>query len=169
VGARYADNPNNVVWQAREMMHGRFEDHFGSGRVWIWKGAVAVIPDNPILGTGPDTFYHAMGEEWQMESREKYHQYFDKAHNVFLQTAVTMGIPALLAYLVFLGGVFVPAVKRAFERPLLLAFGGAALSYVIQGFFCVEVPITTPLVWIALGVMAGEVWMDKVGYEKLEL
>ena len=167
VGARLS--PDNFIWQAREMMHGRLEDNFGSGRGWIWKNAVSVIPDNPVFGTGPDTFEYALGYDRQMEAVELFNVKFDKAHNIFLQIAVCMGIPALTAFLIFLGGVFVPAVKKAFERPLLLAFGGASLSYAIQSFFCVEVPITTPLFWIALGVMASEVWMARVGAENIDL
>jgi hypothetical protein len=79
-----------------------------------------------------------------------------------------MGIPALIAYLIFLGSIFIPAIKRAFERPILFVFGAAALSYVIQSFFAVEVPITTPLLWAALGVMVSEIWMAKIGCENID-
>ena len=164
VGSRLSDQPDNIIWQAREMMHGRIDDDFGTSRGWIWRNALEVLPDNPIFGTGPDTFRHALGDARQAEAMERYHVlYYDKAHNIFLQIAVCMGIPALIAYLIFLGGVFIPSVKRAFDRPLLFAFGAAALAYVIQSFFAVEVPITTPLLWIALGVMASEVWRAKIG------
>jgi O-antigen ligase len=172
-GRRYADNPDNIIWQAREMMHGRLNDTFGSGRGWVWRNALEVIPENPVFGTGPDTFFFALGDNLEyprhLESQELLNQWFDKAHNIFLQIAVCMGIPALLAYLIFLGGVFIPAVKPAFGRPVLFAFGAAALSYTIQSFFAVEVPITTPVVWIALGVMAGEVWTAKIGCESTEV
>jgi len=169
VGSRLSEKPDNIVWQAREMMHGRLDDSFGSNRGWIWRNAIEVIPENPIFGTGPGTFFYALGTERQMEAAERYNMIFDKAHNVFLQIAVTMGIPALLAYIIFLGSVFIPAIKKAFDRPILLAFGAAALGYVIQSFFMVEVPITTPLLWVALGVMAGEVWMAKIGYKSIEI
>ena len=168
-GRRFADNPHNIIWQAREMMHGRIRDDFGSARGWVWRNAVEVIPKNPVFGTGPDTFKYALGEERQAEAHERYNVIFDKAHNVFLQIAVCMGIPALLAYLAFLGGVFVPAVKHAFRRPVLFAFGAGALSYTIQSFFAVEVPITTPIVWVALGVMASEIRMAEIGCESLEV
>ena len=163
VGSRLSDQPDNIIWQAREMMHGRIDDSFGSNRGWIWRNAIEVIPYNPIFGTGPDTFYHALGPQRQAEAVAHSGETYDKAHNIFLQIAVCMGIPALIAYLIFLGGVFIPSVKRAFDRPLLFAFGAAALAYVIQSFFAVEVPITTPLLWIALGVMASEVWIVKIG------
>ena len=169
VGSRISDQPNNIIWQAREMMHGRFVDEFGSARVWIWRNAIEVLPENPIFGTGPDTFYHALGIERQTEAATRYNVVFDKAHNMFIQIAVCMGIPALIAFLIFLGGVFVPSVKRAFERPVLFAFGAAALGYLIQSFFMVEVPITTPLLWISLGVMAGEVWMHRLNSQSIEV
>jgi putative inorganic carbon (HCO3(-)) transporter len=169
IGSRLSDQPENIIWQAREMMHGRLDDNFGSNRGWIWRNAVEVIPDNPIFGTGPDTFYHALGAERQLEAAEKHRQMHDRAHNIFLQIAVCMGIPALIAYLIFLGSVFVPAIRLAFKRPILLAFGAAALSYIIQSFFSIEGPIVAPLLWIALGVTAGEVWMAKIGYKSIEL
>jgi O-antigen ligase len=169
IGGRFSDNPGNLIFQASEMMRGRFEDDFGSSRGWIWKRGLSVIPENPVFGTGPDTFEFALGQEAQLESASRYGVKYDKAHNLFLQIAVCMGIPALLAFLIFIGSTAVSAVKRAFERPLLLAFGAASLSYTLQSFFCVEVPITTPLLWISLGVVAGEVWMDKIGYEQIEL
>ena len=173
LGRRLADEPHNFIWQAREMMHGRFDDTFGSGRGWVWRNALEVIPDNPVFGTGPDTFFFALGESpnspRHMESAALLYQTFDKAHNIFLQIAVCMGIPALLAYIIFIAGVLVPAVKPAFNRPVLLAFGAASLSYMLQSFFAVEVPITTPIVWICLGVVAGETWMSKIGRESLEV
>lgn len=169
MGARWADQPLNIIWQAREMLHGRFDDQFGSGRGWIWKRAMSVLFKHPVFGTGPDTFYYALGDQLQSEAGSLFGTTFDKAHNIFLQIAVCMGIPALLSFAVFLVSLLVSAVKKAFDRPLLLAFVAAALSYMIQSFFCVEVPITTPLVWIAFGVVAGEVWTAKIGCEEVEL
>ena len=163
MGARRADNPSNIVYQAREILHGNMGDSFGSYRGWIWKNAVSVIPNHPILGTGPDTFFYALGDEIQTASMTVSGEPYDKAHNIFLQIAVCMGIPALLAYLAFAGSLFVSALKKAFERPVLLAFFACAFSYMIQSFFCVEVPITTPLVWVAFGVIAGEIWREKIG------
>jgi putative inorganic carbon (HCO3(-)) transporter len=163
MGERWADNPDNIIWQASEVMRGNFGDRFGSGRGWIWKNAADVLFDRPILGSGPDTFYYALGDARQLEAHAIFNLTYDKAHNIFLQIAVCMGLPAALAYITFVFGLLVSSVKKAFERPLLLAFGAAALSYMIQSFFCVEVPITTPLVWVSFGVVAREIWLDKIG------
>jgi O-antigen ligase len=168
-GSQLSDQPYNIIWQARETMHGRLNDDYGTYRGWIWRNAVEVIPDNPVFGTGPDTFYHALGTERQAESAARYNLNHDRAHNIFLQIAVCMGIPALIAYLIFLGSVFIPSIKRAFERPALFAFGAAALSYMIQSFFSIEGPTVMPLFWVSLGIMANEVWMAKTGHANIEL
>ncbi|MCL2814883.1 MAG: O-antigen ligase family protein [Oscillospiraceae bacterium] len=164
---RWAETPTNTLWQLREILHGNFDDKFGSGRGWVWKRGFAVIFDRPVFGAGPDAFYYALGKDTQLESLAVNGVYFDKAHNIFLQIAVCMGIPALISYLVFLGGLAASAVKKAFGNPLLLAFGAAALSYTIQSFFCVEVPLTTPLVWVCLGVMASQISIGKREEEKI--
>ena len=176
LGSRITNQPNNTIWQAREVLHGRFGNNFGSGRGWIWKAGMSVIKENPILGTGPDTFFFALGGEQttplvdamiepqvilslgglQFDGLRIIGQFVDKAHNTFLQIAVCMGLPALLAYLVFLGALFLPSIKKAFNRPVLFAFGAGALSYLIQCFFQVDTPIDRPLLYIALGVMAVE-------------
>jgi hypothetical protein len=181
-GSRFASQPDNIVWQAREMLHGRLGDEFGTGRGWVWKNGLSVIRHNPVLGTGPDTFFFALGGQQALSLREAIKnpqdflvldglhleslaildEYFDKAHNTFLQIAVCMGLPALFAYLIFLGALFIPAAKKAFKRPVLLAFSAGSLSYLIQCFFQVDTPIDRPLLYIALGVMAVELWLDRI-------
>jgi len=165
-GAKLADQPSNIIRQAREVLHGNFGDDLGSNRGWVWKAGLSVLPKHPILGTGPDTFTYALGDELQAQSQALNGVGFDKAHNIFLQIAVCMGIPAVLAYIAFIGSLFVSSIKKAFERPMLLAFFITALGYAIQSFFCVEVPITTPLVWVAFGVVAGEIWKSKIGFKE---
>jgi hypothetical protein len=39
----------------------------------------------------------------------------------------------------------------------------------IQSFFCVEVPITTPLFWVTLGIVGGEVWRAKINFDSIAL
>lgn len=169
MGDKWSDNPDNLIWQAHGILHGNLGDRFGSGRGWIWKNAAAVLFDRPLLGSGPDTFFYALGDMRQLDAQSVIGIAFDKAHNVFLQIAVCMGLPAVFAYITFAAGLFASAVKKAFDRPLLLAFGAAALSYMIQSFFCVEVPITTPLVWAAFGIAAREIWLEKIGVRFSEI
>jgi len=163
IGARIVGQPRNIFWQAREILHGRMQDSFGTNRGWVWIRGLSVIPEHPILGTGPDTFYHALGDTLQHEAFRRYNIVFDKAHNMYLQIAVCMGIPALLAFLTFWGGLFAGFIKKALSRPFLLACGAGALSYLIQAFFLVDMPVDKPLLWAVFGVMAGEIWRERIG------
>jgi len=189
VGARREHQPNNMVWQAREMLRGRLDDHFGNGRGWVWRAGFSVIRYNPWLGTGPDTFFFALGGVQildvrytvlnpqfvidagglHFESMRVLNTWFDKAHNTFLQKAVCLGVPALLVFLFFLGALFVPAIKKAFNQPLLLACAAGALSFFIQSFFQVDTPIDRPVIYIVLGVMAVELSRSKSKVESVEV
>jgi hypothetical protein len=174
----------DIFWEARELLHGRADDRLGNGRIQIWKYGVSVILNSPMLGTGPDTFFFALGgiqieptettmdnlfpgivaaNGMQLQAINDFNVIFDKAHNIFLQIAVCMGIPALLAFIVFLSGTFHATLKKTFDRPILLAFTVATLSYVIQAFFQIDTPIDRPLMFVALGVVSGEVWRGKAG------
>jgi hypothetical protein len=163
MGRAVKDQPRSFIWQAREIMHGNIDDDFMTHRGWVWKRGLSVIPNNPMLGSGPDTFHYALGNELQLESLTRYNETFDKAHNMFIQIAVCLGIPALLAFLTFLGGILVPAVKNMFNRPVLLAFTAASAGYLAQCFFEVDTPADRALLWVSLGVIAGEVWREKAG------
>ena len=75
-------------------------------RVWIWKRSFRIIKDHPWLGIGPDAMalvywpYEKIGEPMTHRSL------VDRAHNDFIDQAVTRGILGLLAYLWIIGTVF---------------------------------------------------------------
>ena len=186
-GARRGNQPQGIVWEAREILHGRLGDSLGTYRGWIWKAGLSVIKKHPFLGTGPDTYFFALGgrqtarildakftpqslialDGMQQEAMKVMNQWIDKAHNTYLQIAVCMGLPALFAYLIFLGALFLPSIKRAFKEPLLFAFGAGAFCYLVQCFFQVDTPIDRPLLYIVLGVMAVELSQKKVASENV--
>ena len=158
------------------------ESYAEAWRGWIWRNGISVIIENPLLGTGPDTFFFTLGGRQiprdelnseallpeiidlyglQLEYFELTGSMADKAHNTFLQIAVCMGLPALLAFLIYLGGLIGMSVKNAFDRPLLLAFSTAAICFLIQSFFQIDTPIDRSLLYVVLGVMSGEIGREK--------
>lgn len=46
---------SGVLFQIHEILHGRGEDGFGTGRLFIWRGVWDLILENPWLGGGADT------------------------------------------------------------------------------------------------------------------
>lgn len=123
----------------------QFDDSSGSGRMHIWKETLKLIPDNWAFGVGPDNLiyegiYTANGSV------------VDKAHNIYLETAVTMGIPALVFYLAFLSFF----IFRRWKTDKDFMFFSMISTYLIQGFFNIDVIMVLPLFWIVLGLYQAE-------------
>ena len=89
------------------------------------------------------------------------------AHNLFLQTALDLGLPGLIGYtLVWIGSFVMLArsLRRAkeaglsqLERAALIGLGGAFLGYLVWGITDAVPPGTPPefLWWAELGLVAS--------------
>lgn len=67
------------------------------GRVVIWQWALYMIRDCPFTGIGLNTFWEVGHECYHFFAAERL--FFPHAHNIFLQVAVDLGLPGLVAYL----------------------------------------------------------------------
>lgn len=47
---------DGVLYEVHEILHGNFDDEFGTYRIFLWKRSISLVKDYPIIGTGPDTF-----------------------------------------------------------------------------------------------------------------
>jgi hypothetical protein len=153
VGARVND-PGNVVYQAREVMHGNMDDTFGSWRGFVWKRSLPAIAENPLLGTGPDTFFYAF-EAYQQEAAEVTQTLYDKAHNDLLEIAACSGLLGLAAYLALLGGVVARGLPLLQKSPWVMAAAAGVIGFFVQSLFGVSVPLVTPLFFALLGIIVS--------------
>ncbi|WP_164880452.1 O-antigen ligase family protein [Clostridium manihotivorum] len=138
-------------------------DTAGSSRLYIWKRGITFIPEHPLLGSGPDTFGVVFLEKYFDEL--KYMQditggIVDKAHNEYLQLAVTSGIPALLIYLALITFIclkLLKRIRRADEAYQILYLGllMSIIGYLIQAFFNISVVSVAPVFWAMLGIAAN--------------
>ena len=80
----------------------------------------------------------------------------DKAPGLYLDTALSLGVFALAAYLVFIGRI-VRAGRGVFPAMII--------AYLAQGLFYFESILLMPLFWIVLGLAAGEAWERRDGTE----
>ena len=131
-----------------------FSEKSGSSRIGIWKLVIKVVEEKPILGTGPDTLDKALPEICGDDYKELGF-IVDKAHNEFLQIAATMGIPALIIYLIFLSLILKNIIKNIRQdqyKILLLVF----VAFVTQSFFNISIISVASVVWIFFGVMSKE-------------
>ena len=123
----------------------------GSARMLLWQEGIKALPQSVLLGSGPDTFYQVSPEKFAARYGEGGRP-AHKAHNIFLEIAVTMGIPALLFYLWFLGAVMMNTDRR---NPLLFTFFVMVVIYLVRGFFLVDVITVYPIFWVLLGFYQG--------------
>ena len=144
------------LYEASQILHGNFDDSFGSGRIYIWRNVLEVVKERPLLGGGPDTLglrtdaaFERYDEALGILIRSK----VDTAHNEYLNILVNQGLFALIAYLAALILAAVRWVRTAPEHPAAAICGGAVLAYCAQAFFGISSLITAPYFWIALACL----------------
>ncbi|MTI82291.1 MAG: O-antigen ligase family protein [Firmicutes bacterium] len=130
----------------------QLEDKAGTKRMLIWKESFNLLPQYWVFGMGPDHLRYA-----EIMTNEK--SIVDKAHNIYLEIAVTMGIPALIAYLIFLS-YFFRQCRDTTEYIFLMMI----VTYLIQGFFNIDVVMVLPLFWIILGLSLNNLRDGLTGY-----
>lgn len=137
---------------------------FGSSRIEIWMMVLKVIAQAPVLGTGPDTladslFYIATTDA--IDYVKKHNCYVDKAHNEYLQIAATMGIPALIVYLIFLMLILIKE-KDLFKKTSTFVLIVPIISYLVQAFFNISTIGVTPILWFIFGLIQNEPFKEKI-------
>lgn len=129
-------------------------------RVYIWKSALMMFRDFPLLGTGLDTFqvmfpYYRFPIYWQLE----WNGTPEKTHNVFLQVLATQGIAGFgfyaLMFVVFLKKSFnmIFGEKELHKRYLVFGFFMCAAAYFVQGLFNYTVVAYGALYYMALAMI----------------
>ena len=142
------------------------------GRLEIWSRAIYMLQDFPFTGVGMGSF---------TEVADRLYPFFlyapgsvEHAHNLFLQVAVDLGLPGLVAWLAILLGtswcawqVYRRASKTQQSWPAGLAVGllAAQLALVMHGLSDAVVwgmVRPAPLVWLLWGMSAAAVNHDQV-------
>ena len=126
----------------------KVENHFGTGRIYIWKEVLKKSKDNLLLGVGIDNLFYSFKPRL-IDPVSK--NYIDKAHNDYLQKLYCEGLISVLIYITFLSMIFLKGIKKEsiLYKTLLLGF----LAYSIQIFFSISVIRVTPIYWIVIGLL----------------
>ena len=129
----------------------------GSGRWQLWMGALQIMEEKPLFGTGPDnmaTSYTDLGINW------------DRPHNEYLQIGASFGIPALIFYLLALIFGYAYGLKHLKELPpsSVIAFS-ACTGYLFSALFGNTMYYTYPYFLIFLAIAFSRKPMEAT-YEK---
>ena len=136
-------------------------DDWGTHRWYIWRIGMESYGGFPItqklFGAGPDTYGAVVMERYYDEMVMRYGEFFDSAHNEYLQYLVTVGLAGLAAYLALLVTSIRNMMRSAGKRPCVMAIAFAVICYAAQAAVNISVPIVTPvmLMLLAMGV-SGE-------------
>lgn len=152
------------------------DNKFGNSRMEVWKKCIKVIENNPILGTGPDSLERELRKSEYITSDEqdilkKYK--VDKAHSEPLHIATTIGLPAAIIYIVFVGVIGIRLLTITLKNTkqkgisneqtqyitmVLICFS----SYLMQSVINISVIQVAPMYWAVLGTAMGIVKDNKM-------
>lgn len=144
------------------------EDEWSTGSIRnhmdLWIVAGHIIADNPVVGTGPDTYPEVFGDyrdDVLSDDSARRLRVFrvESAHNIVLTTAQGSGIPAAIAQVVALAGAVGLAVRRGLDATRDRVIWLAAATAIVGGFaasmFITADFTTTWLTWLLVGACAG--------------
>ena len=159
-----------AVFELSQLLHGNASDDFGSSRIRIWRETLALVPESPIFGGGPDTLALRLELEFSRyfpELGQTLYTYADNSHNVYLGYLVNLGIPGLLIYLVLIA----VTIKKIYSRePNRLIPGCALICALAENFFGLGLCLVSPIMWIIWGlVLADDKAQSKTGVEAHEI
>ncbi|HDP70038.1 MAG TPA: tetratricopeptide repeat protein [Actinobacteria bacterium] len=133
-----------------------------STRMENWKSAIIIIGKRPIFGWGPATYRIPMNTYMTLGKIRLEARAVDAdAHNVLLNTAATLGLPAFLV-LLFMFGIFVwrgiLIVKKSEPdiKPMTVVLFAAAVGYMAFWQLNPSSVTTTPFWWLLAGVVMGQ-------------
>ncbi len=125
----------------------------------VWRWAITTVQDFPFTGTGLGTFRRVVRRLYPLNFRPDYD--ISHAHNLFLQTALDIGLPGLITYLaLILVTVFLLwhiAQQDQQLRPFALGFLGVIIAQHLFGLTDALAlgSKTTVLFWIMLAIITA--------------
>lgn len=127
----------------------------------LWRVGAAIALDRPFLGTGPETFplvFDAYLDGVLTEDRATFIRRFriESPHNEFIGIAVGSGIPALVAYLVFLVAVAATCARHLRRAPagtdwIARTCLGVLAVHTVSTFFMTPETSTSLAFWVLVG------------------
>ncbi|MDP3726722.1 MAG: O-antigen ligase family protein, partial [bacterium] len=110
----------------------------GKIRMIVWRGALEIFKNNPLIGTGVETFAFAYYKYRPIEHNltSEWDYLYNKAHNEYLNYLATTGIFGLGAYLIMIITFIIFILKRSRTNSLLVtSLLAGYLSILVSNFF----------------------------------
>ena len=127
-------------------------------RQWYWGAAVRMATSHPFVGIGPDGYGRFYGEFRSEQAAEMFSLGASAAHDVPLQWAATVGIPAALLYVALMVSVAVVVIRRLWVQgptasPLALPLFALWAAYQVQSLVSIDATNVAMMGWLASGLL----------------
>ena len=160
IGSRIAKSKANSIKKDMIILSKNgIEDSLGTDRIEIWKMTIKLLKMHPVFFF----FFDNLRRSLAIDCTDEFYAYGeahncvpDKAHNEYLQIAVTLGIPALVIYISFISIILIPKLKNMNKEKKALIYTLCISSYLIQAFFNISTIGVAPLFWMILGFADNE-------------
>lgn len=140
-----------------------FSDSWGTNRGIVWRISMHVFQQLPFLkkliGYGPETF-GIVTYAYREETIEYTRQYYDAAHNEYIQLLLTIGIVGTVSYIAFMLSSIAEMLKSAGRKPYIFAIAAGCIAYLSQASVNISLPIVAPILWLLIAVGLGFRRMD---------
>ena len=142
---------SGILSEIHMLLHGNFNDDIGTYRIFLWKRTLKLIPEYPLIGSGPDTFaIRFMAKYTNDIAAIGPLTINDTAANVYLTMIINIGIIGLFTYLAFIFSLLREGIKKINNYSLVLLIG--IICYLIQDFFNLSLVIVTPIFWLLMAL-----------------
>lgn len=141
-----------LIYEIHELLHGNIRDEYGTYRMFLWKRAITLVKDYPVLGTGPDTFTPRFMDKYTQDviNLDGKVSINDTAANVYITMCVNIGIAGIISYITFL----ILLIKRIFKNynAFSIVILAGIICYMIHDFVSLWVVIVTPIFWTSMAL-----------------
>lgn len=147
----FLDLGSGMLHEIHEILHGNFDDDFGTYRIFLWKRTFKIFPEFPILGSGPDSFaIRFMARFTEDIAAIGPLTINDTAANVYLTMLINIGIVGLTSYLIFIVLQIINGLKNMnnYSKVLFITI----ICYLVQDCFNLSVVIVTPIFWLLMAM-----------------
>lgn len=143
-------------------LHEKFVQSASGTRFIFWDIAQKSMDEHPYFGYGPENYMIAFQDNFNpiILNKEYGHEgSTDRAHNIYFDTGVSGGYPAILFYITFLLSIFY-GIYNAFKYEKISRLqagilGGMLVGYVFQNLFVFDSLLSIISLFIVVGVSFG--------------
>ena len=133
-------------------------------RLSMWRSAIALIAERPFLGYGPDSIGLVFPRYETAElARMAPIDIQTNVHNAFLQTAATLGVPALLLFFLILAIFTFKTLRKILSEenasPILVGLFAGTVAFVIQSATGITGIATSTYLWLGMGALSAS-WSE---------